>query len=238
MQEVCHSHNQARIVKHTPPLRILVANSKGGCGKTTLATNLACFFVNQGQATSLLDYDPQGSSSFWLNSRPESVKQIHGVDAFKQTAQGSTKTWQLRVPSNTRNIIIDTPAGLQGSKLDELIRNTDLLLIPVLPSAIDIKAATGFIKDILLSHQYRRQPKPIAVIANRARPNTLIYKKLQSFLNSLKIPFITTLRDTQYYIRTTEQGLGLHDLSKIHHKDKRQWHDLVQWIEKNMPNLQ
>lgn len=236
MQETCLEETHVRKIKHTPPLRILIANSKGGCGKTTLATNLACYFVNEGQVTSLLDYDPQGSSSFWLDSRPSHAKPIHGVDAFRNTVQGSTRSWQLKVPYNTQRIVIDTPAGLCGGKLDDLIHHTDLLLIPVLPSAIDIKAATGFIRDVLLSTRYRSKAKPIAVIANRAKQNTLVYKKLESFLSSLKIPFITTLRDTQYYVRTTEQGLGIHDLKTIHHKDKHQWRDLMHWIEKNTPN--
>lgn len=235
-----HSNNRisnqfrahARVVGMTAPVRVMVANAKGGCGKTTMATNVASHFARQGELTSLVDYDPQGSSMDWLAARDVHLPTITGIPAFQKHApQTSTKTWSLRVPANTSRVVIDTPAGLTGNVLSDLIQQADVVLIPVIPSAIDIRAATGFIRDVLLSRSYRMNPKPIAVIANRVRKNTLIYGKLEKFLNSLQIPFITALRDTQFYVRASEHGLGIVDFDQKDKKDTAEWMPLVEWLD-------
>ena len=220
-----------RIFSATRPVRITIANAKGGCGKTTLATNLASYFAANGEATALIDYDPQGSSMDWLQVRDEHQPPIHGVSAFQRhNANANTRAWSLRVPNNTRRIVIDTPAGLNGNPLSDIIQQTDVLLIPVIPSAIDIRAAAGFIRDVLLSYSYRKQPKPIAVIASRVRKNTLVYAKLEKFLNSLKIPFVSELRDTQGYVRASEYGLGLIDIG-MEAQDQELWKILIDWLD-------
>lgn len=224
----------ARVVSQTQPIRVLIANAKGGCGKTTMATNIASYFATQGEGTAIVDYDPQGSSMDWLSARDPHLAQITGVAAYKNQNPNATRSYSLRVPSSTSRIVLDTPAGLGGHILSDMIHATDLVIIPVIPSAIDIRAATGFIRDVLLSHAYRSKKKPIAVVANRVKKNTLIYQKLERFLQSLNIPFITSFRDTQHYVRASEHGLGLADFNQTDAKDKSEWEPMLEWIEEQI----
>src|SRR5690554_5316937 len=229
------SGTTSRVVKHEVPIRIMVANAKGGCGKTTIATNLASFMSNRGHKTAIIDYDLQCSSIDWLKDRDEQLPNIHGVPAAQRTnPTGSTRSWSLRVPAGTTRVILDTPAGLTGNELSDLIQYSDIIIIPVIPSAIDIRAVTFFIKDLLLSYAYRVNPKPIAVVANRVRKNTLIYAKLEKFLATLSIPFVATFRDTQYYVRASEHGLGLVDFDQAEEKDKKEWRKLLSWIDEKI----
>lgn len=226
-----------RVVNQTQPLRILIANAKGGCGKTTLATNTASYFAAQGHKVALIDHDPQGSSAQWLSARGHSLPNIYSVAAYRKDDTHTTRSFQLMVPLNTSHIIIDTPAGVTGNVLSDHLRHCDLVLMPVVPSVIDIRAATGFIKEVLLSPGFRIKPKPIAVIANRVKRNTLGYNKLEAFLNSLNIPFITTIRDTQQYVKAAEFGMGIFDFTQPHEKDLEEWQPLVNWLNLQQKNL-
>lgn len=223
---------RARVTTAVQPTRILIANAKGGSGKTTVATNLSSYYANRNETAVLIDYDPQGSATQWLQSRQADRAVIHGVAAYRKATSQFTRSWYLRnIPADTRKVIIDTPSGLTGNLLNELIRESDIIIIPVTPSPIDIRATTVFIKDLLLSPARRASPKRIAVVANRVRKNTLVYAKLELFLRSLKIPFIGTLRDTQFYVRASEYGLGLHDLDNAQNNDLSDWLKLIQWID-------
>jgi chromosome partitioning protein len=237
-RETKPAQSSVRIVSQIQPIRVLVANAKGGCGKTTMATNLASYFATQGEETAIVDYDPQGSSIDWLSARDPHLAKITGVAAFKHQAPNSTRSYSLRVPSTTSRIVFDTPAGLSGHTLSDLIQASDFIVIPVIPSAIDIRAATGFIRDVLLSRAYRTHKKEIAVVANRVKKNTLIYQKLERFLNSLNIPFITSFRDTQHYVRASEHGLGLADFEQRDKKDKLEWQPMLEWIEAQISSKQ
>lgn len=237
-QGVTPHRPNVRIVSQMQPIRVLVANAKGGCGKTTMATNIASYFATQGEGTAIVDYDPQGSSIDWLAARDPHLAKIVGIAAFKNQNSNSTRSYSLRVPSNTSRVVFDTPAGLNGHTLSDMIQASDFIVIPVIPSAIDIRAATGFIREVLLSRSYRSNKKPIAVIANRVKKNTLIYQKLERFLNSLNIPFITSFRDTQNYVRASEHGLGLADFSQRDVKDKLEWQPMLEWIELQISSKQ
>ncbi|AJQ97751.1 ATPase involved in chromosome partitioning [Gynuella sunshinyii YC6258] len=229
--------SQPRVISKSQPVRILIANAKGGCGKTTIATNIASRYASSNLNTCLLDFDPQGSCMQWLRVRQSDQPEIHGVAAYQKTPGQVTRTWQLRsLPINTNRIIIDTPSGINGPLLNDLIREADLILVPVTPSPIDIRATTQFIKDVLLSPAFRSKPKHIGAVANRVKRNTLVYAKLKLFLNSLKIPFIATLRDTQFYIRASEYGVGIHDLKNRQKSDEREWSPLMQWLEDHIPD--
>ncbi len=213
--------------------KILVINSKGGCGKTTLATNLASYFATQDLSTALLDFDPQGSSIRWLSQRAKSGKPIYGVHvASRKNNTGLTRSFQMRVPPETERMIIDAPAGITGNELRDLIRLVDTIIVPVLPSSIDIHAVTRFIEELLVMGKVRQMGLNVAVVANRAKKNTLTYKSLERFLKTLKLPFIATLRDTQNYVHAAERGIGIHEMwDKRTESDKAQWRPLVRWLE-------
>ena len=213
--------------------RILVINSKGGCGKTTVATNLASYFSSHHLETALLDFDPQGSSMRWLNQRPQSGSSIYGVHvASRKNNTGVTRSFQMRVPPETERMIIDAPAGVSGHELNDLIHLVDTIIVPVLPSSIDIYAVTRFIEELLVVGKVRQRGVNVAVIANRVKKNTITYKSLERFLKSLKLPFVTTLRDTQNYIHAAERGIGIHEMwDKRTDSDKAQWRPLIRWLE-------
>ena len=229
--------SKARVITSARPCRLMVANAKGGCGKTTLATNTAAYFAKQGGHVALIDYDPQGSSTQWLQARNDTLPNIYAVEAFRKFDTHATRAFQRKVPSDTSHVIIDTPAGLASNHLSDIIRQSDMIVIPVVPSAIDIRAATGFIKDVLLSPGFRAAPKPIAVVANRVKRNTLGYSKLELFLNSLHIPFVTSLRDTQHYVRAAEYGMGLFDFSQPSTKDIEEWKPLLSWLNTHIDKI-
>ncbi|MCK4865811.1 MAG: ParA family protein [Gammaproteobacteria bacterium] len=213
--------------------KILVINSKGGCGKTTVATNLASYFATQNLSTALLDFDPQGSSIRWLSQRAKSGKAIYGVHvASRKNNTGLTRSFQMRVPPETERMIIDAPAGITGNELRDLIHLVDTIIVPVLPSSIDIHAVTRFIEELLVVGKVRQMGLNVAVVANRAKKNTLTYKALERFLKTLKLPFVTTLRDTQNYVHAAERGIGIHEMwDKRTDSDKAQWRPLVRWLE-------
>ena len=214
--------------------RILVINSKGGCGKTTITTNLACAYASQGFKTALMDHDPQGSSTRWLKLRPSDKPLITGINVHKRQAANQTLAYHLRVPHDTERLIIDAPAGVTGQQLRDLVKTVDTILIPVLPSPIDIHSATYFIKDLLLIGNVRQNGVRIGVVANRTRKQTLVYKSLELFLNSLRLPFIGSVRDTQNYVHAFERGVGVHEMwDKRVEQDRTHWIPIINWLEKN-----
>jgi chromosome partitioning protein len=211
--------------------RILVLNAKGGCGKTTVATNLAGYYASQGRSTVLLDYDPQGSSMRWLNLRDSDRPAIHGIAAF-QRRRDVTRAFQMRLPPEAEVVIMDAPAGVSGLVLAEYVQRVDSILLPVLPSPIDIHAAAHFVQDLLLVGKARTVGTKIAIVANRVRENNLIFKDLENFLASLKLPLVATLRDSQNHIRAAEQGLSVYELSNIQKgKDLERWTPLIAWLD-------
>jgi len=218
--------------------RILVLNSKGGCGKTTIATNLASYFASEGMSTALVDHDPQGSSMRWLSLRPNEKSEIYGVPAYSRRSAGVTMSWHRRVLPATDKVIIDAPAGVMGQQLQELVRQVDLVIVPVLPSPIDIHAATRFIEELLLIGKVRSFGVEVGVIANRAKKNTLVYQSLEKFLIALKLPFITTLRDTQNYVRASARGIGIFEMwDQRVQQDKVQWQSVIEWLDGIEPRV-
>ena len=218
--------------------RILVLNSKGGCGKTTIATNLASLYASYGFATALMDYDPQASSIRWLNQRPQDKPTIHGVRAYQRQTGATTSAWQLRLPSETERVVIDAPAGVSGQQLVNYVQRVDTILIPVLPSPIDIHAATHFIKDLLLIGKVRTTGVRVGVMANRAKKNTLVYQSLERFLKTLRLPLLAILRDTQHYVHAAERGVGVHELwDRRAEEDRLQWINLFEWLEDRRAEL-
>jgi chromosome partitioning protein len=219
----------------TPPRdrlnRIVVLNPKGGCGKSTLATNIAACYAKRGPQPAIMDYDPQGSTISWLNRRPADLPRIHGIAAFKKTMQ-ATRSWQLRVPEATVDLIVDSPASITHDDLRELTRDSSSILVPVLPSSMDIDAASKCIADLLLVAKVNRSEGKLAVVANRTRKNTKSFGRLMRFLDSLGIPIIAVLRDSQNFVHAAENGIGLIDMqpSRVG-PDVAQIEKIVAWLD-------
>ncbi len=212
--------------------RIIVLNPKGGSGKTTIATNLAANFAVAGHHPALMDLDPQGSSMRWLKKRARDRAAVHGIAGFERSVT-VTRSWQLRVPSDCSPLIIDTPAALDPQTLPEMTRGADAVLVPVMPSDIDIHAAARCIADLLLVAKIKRSDERIGIVANRVRSNTLVSHSLMRFLHSLDIPLIATLRDTQNYVRCAEAGVGIHELPRWQvRQDLEAWEELMQWLDR------
>ena len=213
-------------------LRITVMNTKGGCGKTTVATNLASYCAAQGYATALFDYDRQASSTRWLKIRSEGLPFIHGVAAFEPPKGGTTRAWQMALPRGTEYVIADTPAGYSAVDIEGRITEADVILIPILPSSIDIHCTADFIHDLLLVSKARALNKHLAIVANRSRLQTRATEKLDYFLQNLDLPVIGRIRDTQHYVSAVEQGLGVHELpERDAQKNVDTWEGLLDWID-------
>jgi chromosome partitioning protein len=202
---------------------IMVLNSKGGSGKSTVATNIASYYAAQGNKVILVDLDPQSSSLDWLAARPSGRSSISGIDG----AAG-----QYRVPRNANYVIYDTPAAVHGAELSALLRRAQSIIIPVLPSPIDMRAATPFVQKVLDNNRVARKEARVALIANRCRENYNIYHQLDSYLRKVrKAPFISVLRESQNYVRAAERGLGVFELPPYAvRKDLDQWDPIIRWL--------
>ncbi len=210
--------------------RIVVLNPKGGSGKTTIAINLASYLASCGQRPTLIDFDPQGSSVRWVKKRKPAQGPIHVIAGFEKDTR-TTRAFHLRPPDNTTHLIIDTPAALSAPQLPDMVRDAAKIIVPVLPSDIDIHTCSRCIRDLLLVAKIRREDDRIGVIANRVRRNTLTYQSLIRFLHTLGIPIVATLRDSQNYVRAAELGVGVHEMkSYVAHDDVEQWTPLVEWL--------
>jgi cellulose biosynthesis protein BcsQ len=160
--------------------RIVVLNPKGGSGKTTLAINLAAYYAGRGDNTLLIDRDPQGSATRWLRKRKAPQSEIKGIATFERDSR-TTLSWQMRVPEGTAKIVVDSPAAVEARAMPELTRDAQKVIVPVLPSDIDIHAASRCIADLLLVAKIKRVENRIGVVANRVRKNTLMFQALMRF---------------------------------------------------------
>lgn len=207
---------------------ILVLNAKGGSGKTTVATNLACYYAMMGNKVALVDFDHQACAMDWLAARPDNRAQVHGIPAWNGGA---------RVGKQFDYAIIDAPAAIRGRPLAELVRRTETIVMPVIPSAIDMRAAMRFHEELTQLGKVVNKQIKLATVANRVReisPNTAA---LEDFLRTLKLPdghklpFITCLRNTQNYVKAAKQGLSIWEIapSLVAH-DKELWKPLINWL--------
>jgi chromosome partitioning protein len=219
-------------------LTILVINSKGGSGKTTLTTNLAGYFASRKCRTAIMDYDPQGSSLHWLKARPERLNSIHGANAAPAKGNAHLGSRQGWMPLDTEVLVIDAPAGVSGLLLKDLVRRANYIVIPVAPSPIDIHATADFIKDLFLVGGARTANAKIAVVANRVRyRSSPIYASLERFLNSLKMPFLTSISDSEIYLQAIEQGVGIFEMDEaITAKERQELMPVMRWLDGHFPN--
>lgn len=202
---------------------IMVLNAKGGCGKSTIATNLASYFAYEmDKKVVLADYDPQESSLAWLEARDEKWPHIDGIAAYKNP---------LRVAKDTDYVIIDAPARVHGAELTQMMKKVETVIFPVLPSPIDMRAATKYMQELMKNGRVERKEVKIGVVANRVRENTIIFSELFDFIKTLKLPYIATLRDTQNYIRAEERGIGIFEMAPSQvYQDLEDWEPLTRWL--------
>jgi len=202
---------------------IMVLNPKGGCGKSTLATNIASYFATQGAAVALADYDPQRSSLDWLARRPENRPTIAGVAGFEDGLK--------HAPRNADFLIIDAPARSHGAELTDLVKHAETIVVPVLPSTIDMQATTTFLEELRGVSKIARKQAKIAAVANRVRDNTLIFDDLDEYLTKAKIPYVAALREAQNYVRAYTRGIGIFELPEyLAWPDWDEWEPLTAWL--------
>ena len=200
---------------------IVVANPKGGVGKTTLSTNLAGYLASRGRAVMLGDVDRQQSSRTWLGLRPAGLPKISAWE----TSGGEI----VRPPKGTTHVVLDTPAGLHGKRLDEVMKLADKVLIPLQPSIFDIHATHDFIDQLLM---HRRSDKvQLAVVGMRTREGTISTDQLRTFLEGVRVPLLGFLRDTQNYVHLAAHGLTLWDVASTRFSgDRDQWAPVITWV--------
>ncbi len=207
---------------------ILVLNQKGGCGKTTLVTNLAGYFAEQGKVVAIADFDPQGCSIDWLAERPKDRPEIIGIEAWDS----------VRVPKEVEYLIMDAPARIAGKELSDLVRRAETAIVPVLPSPLDMRAADRFVEQLNSVRRVVNDGVRLASVANRVRDRTVVAHQLDDYLSAWKLPsgnkfpFLTALRASQNYIKAAERGLSIFEFSPAATEvDRQQWEPLLRWIK-------
>jgi chromosome partitioning protein len=203
---------------------IVIANPKGGAGKSTLSTNVAGFLASQGHAVMLGDADVQQSSRLWLSLRPDTMTRI--------------TTWEMQAdlvltakpPKGTTHVVIDTPGGLDGWRFKEVLGRADKIMVPIMPSIFDMYAAQTFLTK--LREITRHSRSKVGVVGMRVDERTLAASKLRQFMDTLELPIVGYLRDTQHYLHLAAHGLSMFDItpSKVE-KDLLQWRPICQWLQ-------
>jgi chromosome partitioning protein len=203
---------------------ILVANPKGGVGKSTLSTNIAGYFARQGHAVMLGDTDPQQSSRAWLQLRHKALPPIQAWDILEGNV--------VRPPKGTTHMVLDTPAGLQGEKLKELLKLADRVVVPLQPSMFDILATREFLTQLAELKSDREGKAEIGIVGMRVDARTRAAEQLQHYVDTLGLPVLGMLRDTQNYVQASAHGLTIWDVavSRVE-KDVEQWQPLLAWLK-------
>jgi chromosome partitioning protein len=203
---------------------ILVANPKGGSGKTTLATNIAGWLAGKRRDVVLRDLDPQRSAMEWLQRRPALFPAIAGLEHDGKHAKDSGHDWR----------VVDSPAGLHGDELREAVRRADVMLVPLTPSAFDMAAAAHFLTTIQEAKAIRKGELALGIVAMRVDPRTVSAAELDQFLTAFEFPVIAHLRDTQVYVHCARDGASVFDLPRSRgEQDWDQWKPLTRWITRH-----
>ncbi|MGA9421971.1 MAG: ParA family protein [Rhodanobacteraceae bacterium] len=208
-------------------LRVLVASSKGGCGKTTIATNLAAHYALAGKKTVLVDADRQGSSQRWCEKRAA------GVAPAVLPLSGLRRDWHRHVPEDSERVIIDSAAGVRANDVADYLDHVDAILVPILPSTIDLEAAQPFLAEVTRLPGIKRGKVAIGLIANRLKPWTNVSQQALAEMRAHAIPIEAELRDTQGYVLASALGKSIFDYgSELVRSHQADWSKLLRWLKR------
>lgn len=203
---------------------VLVANPKGGAGKSTLATSVAAHYATQGARVMLGDIDRQQSARHWLALRSPLLAPIAGWDIEPDMP--------ARPPRGTTHVVLDTPAGLRGKRLETMLRSVDRILVPVQPSLFDILATGEFLNELATHKRVSSARVRIAVVGMRVDARTRAAQELERFCESLDVPVLAYLRNSQLYVQTAAHGMSIFDLSRSRAQtDRQQWQTIIDWLD-------
>jgi chromosome partitioning protein len=207
-------------------LSILVASSKGGAGKTTIATHLAAYFAVADKRTVLVDADKQGSATRWCEKRAALSAAVLPVD-------GTRRGWENKVPDDSERLVIDGPAGALADDLEGFLARVDAVVVPVLPSVIDLEATVPFLNSLAKVDRVRKGKLPVGLVANRLKPWTNASQQVLEQLAAWPYPVVAQLRDTQAYVLLTGLGKSLFDYhSEQVRNHQEDWTPLFAWLKK------
>ena len=205
---------------------ILVAGSKGGCGKSTIASHLAAHFALSGKATVLVDADPQHSGMRWAEKRA-------GMDSAVLPIDGTRAGWQKRIPSDADVVVIDGAAGAMGPQLKEYLDAADAVVVPVVPSMIDLEATVPFLDTLVKHPRVNRGKLPVGIVGNRLKPWTNASQQVLEQLRAWPYPLVAELRDSQAYVFLTGLGKSLFDYhSEQVRNHQADWEPLLKWLKR------
>jgi len=207
-------------------LKVLVASSKGGAGKTTIATNLAAHYAVEGKNTVLVDADRQGSSQRWAEKRAEMPNAVLGLSGLR-------RDWARHVPEDAQRVVIDSAAGIRSGEVGEFLDTVDAVIVPILPSAIDLEAAEPFLAELAELPRIKRGKVPVALVANRLKPWTNASQQAIDSIKSFPFPIVAELRDTRGYVLASELGKSIFDYnSEVVSSHQEDWAKLLRWLKK------
>ena len=205
----------------------LVACSKGGVGKTTIATQLAANSALSGLRTVLVDADPQGSATRWCERRAGLASAVLPLD-------GTRKSWRKRIPEDAQRLIVDAPAGAMADDLEEVLEIADAVVVPVQPSALDIEASVRFLESLGRHPRVRKGKLRVGLVGSRLKPKTTATQQAMDVLRSWPFPVVAQLRDSQAYVVLTGLGKSLFDYHSAQVRDHQaDWQPLLKWLQKD-----
>ena len=208
-------------------LKVLVASSKGGAGKTTIATNLAAHYAVDGKNTVLVDADRQGSSQRWAEKRAEMPNAVLGLSGLR-------RDWAKHIPEDAERVVVDSAAGIRASEVGDYLDDVDAVIVPILPSAIDLEAAEPFLAEVASLPRIKRGKVPVALVANRLKPWTNASQQGLEQMKAFPFPVVAELRDTQGYVLAAALGKSIFDYhaenTRSHQED---WAPLFRWLKKH-----
>ncbi|HVV97792.1 MAG TPA: ParA family protein [Rhodanobacteraceae bacterium] len=207
-------------------LKVLVASSKGGAGKTTIATNLAAHYAVEGKNTVLVDADRQGSSQRWAEKRAGMTNPVLGLSGLR-------RDWARHVPDDAERVVVDSAAGIRSGEVAEYLDAVDAVVVPILPSAIDLEAAEPFLAELADLPRIKRGKVPVALVANRLKPWTNASQQAVESIRGFPFPIVAELRDTQGYVLASELGKSIFDYnSEVVRSHQDDWSKLLRWLKK------